>query len=221
MSSGTGALVLAGGVGARALPRDKLLVAGPDGRTMIGRVTAALAASRIDAVVIVTGHRPERIALACPGVALVVAGDHREGMAASLRRGIEEAVRLGWDGALVCLADMPLVTVATLDRLAGALHPDGGRPDAVVPMAGGRRGNPVRWDRRMFPALLALRGDAGARSLLQGPGCDVLAIETGDRGVLEDFDDPARLAWFESGCEPGSEPRSGPRSGPSLIGRGD
>jgi molybdenum cofactor cytidylyltransferase len=88
-------------------------------------------------------------------------------------------------------------------------------------MADGRRGNPVRWDRRMFPALLALRGDAGARSLLQGPGCDVLAIETGDRGVLEDFDDPARLAWFESGCEPGSEPRSGPRSGPSLIGRGD
>ncbi len=199
MNGPTGALVLAGGAGRRARPADKLLTAGPDGRTVLGRVLDALAASRIAPVLVVVGDRAERIAAACPGADLVFAHDHQEGIAASLRCGILAATDRGWGAALVCLGDMPLVRPATLALIAEAAHPDGRRPDAVVPLANRRRGNPVRWDRRMFGALLTLRGDRGAAMLLTRPGCDVLAVETGDPGALEDLDDAAALARFAAG----------------------
>jgi molybdenum cofactor cytidylyltransferase len=59
-----------------------------------------------------------------------------------------------------------------------------------VPAFRGRRGNPVLWDRRYFPDLLALEGDEGARPLLLTHAADVTLIETDDRGVVTDFDTP-------------------------------
>jgi molybdenum cofactor cytidylyltransferase len=194
-----GALVLAGGAGRRAAPLDKLLTRDPSGRAMINRTLQAVGGSRIDAVLLVLGHGAGRLRAACPGIAAVEAADHAEGIAASLRCGIAHAERSGWDAALVCLADMPLVASGTIDRLLGTWRGTFPRPDAVVPLAQGRRGNPVLWDRRMFPSLLDLHGDAGARSLLARADTRHVCVETDDEAVLEDFDTPARLALFAAG----------------------
>ena len=185
-----GALVLAGGAGRRARPWDKLLTRDRSGQPMIARTLGAVGASGADPVVLVLGHEAARIRVACPGAAFLHAADHAEGLAASLRCGI---------AALVCLGDMPLVLPATIDRLLGAWRAACPRPDAVLPVSNGCRGNPVLWDRRMFETLLGLRGDNGARALLDRPHHAVLAVETDDPGVLEDFDTPARLASFHAG----------------------
>ncbi len=194
-----GALVLAGGAGRRARPWDKLLTCDRSGRTMIARTLGAAGASGADPVLLVLGHDAARIRGACPGTASLYAADHAEGLAASLRCGVARAERDGWDAALVCLGDMPLVLPATLGRLIAAWGEARPRPDAVLPVANGRRGNPVLWDRRMFRPLLGLRGDVGARGVLDRPRTAVLAVETDDEGVLEDFDTPARLASFRAG----------------------
>lgn len=199
MSDRVGALVLAGGAGRRALPWDKLLTRDPSGRTMIARTLDATGASGADAVLLVLGNDADRLRDACPGTDWVHAPDHAEGLAASLRCGIARAERDGWDAALVCLGDMPLVLPATLRRLIGAWREARPRPDAVLPLSDGRRGNPVLWDRRMFPLLLELRGDSGARSVLDRPPTVVLALDTGDDAVLEDFDTPDALSCFRAG----------------------
>ncbi len=193
-----GALVLAGGAGRRARPWDKLLTRDPSGRTMIARTLGAAEASGADPVLLVLGHDAARLRSACPGAAFLHAADHAEGLAASLRCGVGQAQRDGWEAALVCLGDMPLVLPATLRRLIGNWREARPRPDAVLPLWNGRRGNPVLWDRRLFPSLLGLRGDAGARSLLDRPATAVLAVEAGDEAVLEDFDTPERLASFHA-----------------------
>jgi molybdenum cofactor cytidylyltransferase len=48
---------------------------------------------------------------------------------------------------------------ALVERHATTLSP------LVAPLTGGRRANPVLFDRRTFPDLLALTGDVGGRSL--------------------------------------------------------
>lgn len=196
MTAPVGALVLAGGAGRRAAPHDKLLAHDASGRTMIARTTAEAQASRLDQVLLVLGHDAGRIRAACPGVAFVVAGDHAEGLAASLRCGISHADAAGWGAALVCLGDMPLVSSSLLDRLLEAYRGAEPPPDAVVPLCRGVRGNPVLWDRRMFPQLRALSGDKGARCLLDAPHLRSLALETDDPAVLADFDTPDRVALF-------------------------
>jgi molybdenum cofactor cytidylyltransferase len=69
--------------------------------------------------------------------------------------------------------------------LAGAL--------AAAPVFQGRRGNPVLLGASLFPQLLALTGDAGARGVLQSLGDRLALIQSPDDGVLFDVDVPADL----------------------------
>lgn len=200
-----GGLILAGGAGTRAAPHDKLLAPDASGQPMIARTIAHARASRLDRLVVVLGHDADRIRRVIePGdpsslrsePSVAHAEDHAEGIAASLRCGIGWAVREDWDAAMICLGDMPLVTTTLIDRLIDTYTTATIRPDAVLPMVSGRRGNPVLWDRRLFPDLLSLTGDAGARSLLSRSTTRILPVESDETGALEDFDTPDRLAAF-------------------------
>lgn len=198
-----GGIVLAAGAGRRAAPHDKLLATDPQGHTMIARTLSAVCGSRLDAVALVLGHDAGRIRRALGPDAtptLVEAPDHAEGIAGSLRAGVAHATERQWDAALVCLADMPLVSAKLIDRLLLAFREAVPRPDVLVPLAGGRRGNPVLWNRSVFAELSSLRGDTGARTLLAQPTTRLLAVETGDPSILEDFDTPERLVLFSEGA---------------------
>jgi molybdenum cofactor cytidylyltransferase len=52
----------------------------------------------------------------------------------------------------------------------------------------GRRGNPVLVARALFPDLLALSGDVGARAILERLGDRLALVEAPDDGVLFDVD---------------------------------
>ena len=95
--------------------------------------------------------------------------------------------------AVVVLGDMPRIDAALLGRLAAAYRAAQPRPGAVVPVHGGRRGNPVLLDLAILASELeALTGDAGAgRSLARRD--DVIEIEGGP-GCLLDID---TLAAFD------------------------
>jgi molybdenum cofactor cytidylyltransferase len=87
---------------------------------------------------------------------------------------------------------MPRVKASTLRALISAAQTPGVK--AVVPAYAGRRGNPVLLKRALFPSIMALHGDSGARKLLDAAGEAVLVLEVDDPGVLADFDTPEALA---------------------------
>jgi molybdenum cofactor cytidylyltransferase len=66
-------------------------------------------------------------------------------------------------------------------------------PPIVAPVAGGRRGNPVLFDRRVFPALRALSGDEGGRSLLERWPWQAVEADAGEFAEVDRPDDMARL----------------------------
>ncbi|WP_243677810.1 NTP transferase domain-containing protein [Vulcanisaeta distributa] len=63
---------------------------------------------------------------------------------------------------------------------------------AVVPTHNGVRGNPVLIHRTLFPELMRLSGDVGAREILRGRA-DVCTVECGPE-VLIDIDTASDLA---------------------------
>lgn len=183
------AIVLAAGRSSR-MGHFKLLTDVGGAPLLLHAVRAAIG-SRARPVIIVTGNRAGDVAHAVRGLTATIVEntDYASGLASSLRVGLR-AVPEDCDGALVLLGDMPQVTHAQIDRLLEAFVP--GR--IVVPVHAGRRGNPVLWPREMFPRMLALEGDAGAKRLLEEFAAAVTEIEIPDPGIFEDIDTPEALA---------------------------
>ncbi len=86
--------------------------------------------------------------------------------------------------ALIALADMPLVLRQTYSLLQQAAAPD----RIVVPFFEEQRGNPVMIGSHFFAQLADLKGDSGARQLMQQhPEC-IDRLEVTDAGILRDVD---------------------------------
>jgi molybdenum cofactor cytidylyltransferase len=88
----------------------------------------------------------------------------------------------------VLLADQPLLQPETIDTLIDLYRRE--QPPIVVPRHAGQRGNPVLFDRRLFPELLAISGDQGARSVIQSHEHELRWLDTADGGILLDIDTP-------------------------------
>ena len=180
------AVVLAAGSGSR-FGGGKLTAAWGAGVLLEGALAAAYAAP-VRSVTVVIGAEAQAVAAAVRRfdrrTLVVQARDHAEGMAASLRAGIR-SLPADAAGAFVFLGDMPRVPTAVLGRMAEALAAGA---LAAAPVYRGRRGNPVLLARALFPELLALTGDAGARGVLQGLGDGLALVEAPDDGVLFDVD---------------------------------
>lgn len=192
-----GAILLAAGLGRRFGPAPKLL-AFLDGRPLVRHAAQAVLGSGLRPAVAVVGARAEAIRAALDGLGLDIVEnpDPSAGLAGSLRAGLV-AMPAEVDAVAVVLADMPGIRAAHLHALASAYEAAAPRPAAVVPVHGGRRGNPVLLNLRLLrPALEALEGDAGAGRLLRGRE-DVLEIP-GEPAHLLDVDTPEALAALGS-----------------------
>jgi len=190
------ALVLAAGASTR-MGGDNKLLCEIDGTTMIERAVRAAVDSRCSQVVVVTGWEADRVEAALGAVRaskpVTVARNpqHAAGLASSLRCALA-TVPATIDAALVLLADMPRIGAAHIDRLIEAF--DARAPAIVAAARNERRGHPVLWPRRYFPAIAALAGDKGARELLARHASEVRAVQFDTDAIFEDVDTPDELA---------------------------
>ncbi|MGO2145772.1 nucleotidyltransferase family protein [Serratia marcescens] len=96
-----------------------------------------------------------------------------------------------WQGWLIHLADMPFVGADVFRQVADAL-----RQHAIVrPCYAQQPGHPVGFSARLRKPLCQLRGDNGARELLQGAAVHLLPLE--HPGVVQDIDLPSQLPASE------------------------
>jgi molybdenum cofactor cytidylyltransferase len=160
-----GGIVLAAG-GASRFGSPKQL-AELDGVPLLQHaVDAMLAVPAIDPVVVVLGAEAQRVleAVDFGEAQIAVCGDWAEGMAASLRCGVEAVGDCDW--VILTLGDQPRVTpqviAAVLDHADSA--PTG--TAAVRATYEGVPGHPVALGRAILPQVAALTGDVGARELL-------------------------------------------------------
>ncbi|HWQ03896.1 MAG TPA: selenium cofactor biosynthesis protein YqeC [Longilinea sp.] len=117
------------------------------------------------------------------------------GQSTSIRLGLQ-SLPPNTGGAVFLLGDQPQIPAQLIqdlvDRHAATHAP------IIAPFVGGRRANPVLFDRCTFPDLLALEGDTGGRGLIAK--YPVEYIPWNDESILLDVDTPedyGRLLEFE------------------------
>lgn len=160
------ALVLAAG-GSRRLGRPKQLERWGD-VTLLEHVVATTREFPVDEVWVVIGADAAAVldGGGLDGCGVVENPEWEEGMASSLRAGLDALTRLSRaDAALIVLGDQPDVRREVVEEVVGAYRRT--RSQAVVPKYRYAWGNPVLVDRRLWPRLMSLSGDEGARRLLQ------------------------------------------------------
>jgi len=185
-------IVLAAGRSTRMGGPNKLL-AELDGKKLVRIATEQALASKATGVIVVTGHQAELVEQALAGldVKFVRNQDFAAGLASSVKAGIA-AVPPDADGAVICLGDMPLIDAGLIDRLIDDFSAERGHL-IVVPVADGRRGNPVLWSRRFFQELMTLDGDVGARHLIARHSEAVAEVAVQGEGAFLDIDTPQAL----------------------------
>ncbi|MDD9909259.1 MAG: nucleotidyltransferase family protein [Ahrensia sp.] len=184
-------IILAAGQ-SRRMGKDNKLTTIWQGAPLVRHVAEAALASRLQKVVVVTGHEREFVEAALPdGCLLTHNGDYEQGMAGSIRNG---QYRLqGYGPIMILLGDMPLITAEHIDMLIAA-YETSGRDDAIVVATSGCDwGNPVLFGKAHFAALKSLDGDVGARSVVNANADCVITVDIGD-AARRDFDTPDAFA---------------------------
>jgi len=191
MSAGVSAIVLAAGTSSRMGSQKQLLRIGA--KTLLQHTIDYVKASHVQEVVVVLGSAAEQIRgqVANGDVKVVINDAFQSGMGNSLQRGLAE---LGGQAAaaLVVLADQPLVRPETINRLIDEYRRH--KPQILIPMYRGFRGNPVLLDRSVFSEIAALNGDTGCRAIFGDHPGNIRKIEVDDPGVLLDADRPEDVA---------------------------
>lgn len=198
MSGQVWAVVLAAGQSRRmggGTPKVLELVGG---EPMVCRAVRAALRAGVDGVVVVAGPEPQRVAEAvrqaartAPAVPVQVRPNpgFASGMAGSLQQGLaslpDEA-----GAALVVLADQPLVGPELLRQVMQA-----GRHAcaAACRYPDGHPGPPCLLKRKLWPKVMNLQGDQGARTVLRELG-GRLALVACPPVELLDVDTPEQLA---------------------------
>lgn len=177
-----GAIILAAGE-ARRFGRNKLIEKVGD-KTIIERVLDAV--KDLDRIVIVGKYYKDLMPY-LENEVVVYNPNWNEGLSSSLKLGLR--FFSDYDGVLVLLGDMPLISSETIKRIISAFKEG---CSAVVPTYKGQRGNPVLISRKLFEKLKNLKGDIGARAILVEER-NVCEVECG-KEVIIDVDTPSDLA---------------------------
>ena len=179
MNAPVAAIVLAAGASRRLGQPKQLLLLG--GETLLARAIRLANEAGAARVFVVLGAHRETI---CANIAadiwnraaFVFNDNWEEGIASSIHAGLNALKDAAPNAAaLILTCDQPRLTAAHLRTLIDkfSAQPE---PSIVASTYAGVLGIPAVFPRSLFPDLLALSGDNGARLLLNHPRCPIIAL---------------------------------------------
>jgi molybdenum cofactor cytidylyltransferase len=181
------AVLLAAGESRRMGKFKQLLPLG--GKTFVECCADNLLASRVDDVIVVTGHREAdvRSAIGNRPVRFAHNPDYRDGMSSSIKRGID-AISKEAHACLIALADQPQIGADVINRVIEAYEQD--ETLIVIPAYEGRNGHPIILDLKLRDEILAIDPDEGLRQVVHAHSNEIVRVEISTDAVLTDFDFP-------------------------------
>lgn len=194
-------VVLAAGSATR-MGRNKLLL-DAGGQPLVLHVVNAAAEGGCHQVQAVYSDEAVRDAIG-GNATCVLNPDAASGQASSLRVGLQ-SVPEDMAAALLLLGDQPLVGARTIERLLRAWRREGARP-ATAATYGEKKDwrPPVLVDRLLFPDLMALTGDTGARSVFdRRPELLDTVVAAGREDDVDTPEDYAKIVRLFPRPEPG------------------
>ncbi len=154
------------------------------GRAAVRYCAETILSAGLCDLVVVTGANAGETEAALEGLPVRIARnpDPASDMAGSVRNGLN-ATDPESRHVLVCLADHPLVSVATIRTILDASQRDPVR--IVIPRYRGRRGHPTLFPRSIIREAF---GGQNLRGIINGHSAHVLEIDVDDEGIVLDMD---------------------------------
>ena len=187
----TAGIILAAGASTRfGRPKQLLKL---KGKYLIEWVLDAALASRLSHIVLVLGHAHQEILQALEQkighskLSVEINPDFNMGQSRSLFYGLSR-INDRIATVMFLLADQPLVDAATLDFLLNSCIASD--KDICVPTFEGQKRNPCIFKKAIFPQIMKVTGDIGARQIIKANPDRVLEVEIDKPHFFLDVDTP-------------------------------
>lgn len=175
-------------------PQTHKLFSRFQGITLLRRSAVIATQSNAASVFVVTGGLHDKMELELAGIEVnFVRNPYWEsGIASSIKAGWDASYKCGYDGIMIMLADMPLITIEDLDVLIATFVACDGA-SIVRASHHAKPGNPVIFPRTLNFGIMKLEGDVGARGLVSGSSLGLIDVELGLGAILDvDTDEQIR-----------------------------
>ncbi len=179
-----GILIVAAGQSKRLGAPKQLLTF--EGETLINRLIGLVKNSTSFPITLVLGANAKAIEdqLTETELTIVLNNEWEEGMASSIRTGITHILKQGstTEGIMILVCDQPFLTEDHIKNLF-EIQQSSGLPLAACYYAG-VIGTPALFHQSIFPELLELKGDIGAKSIIKKRESEVAKLHF-DKGVID------------------------------------
>ena len=191
----TAGIILAAGQSRRMGDLNKMTML-VDEKPMVRHVVDAALGSRLDTVMVVTGHEKRAVEGVLAGTALqfVHNPNFEKGLSTSLTAGVA-SLKADIDVCLILLGDMPFIRADMINAMLELQQANSG--SIITATHEGKRGNPVLWPRAYFDELRTVSGDKGAREILQRNQSNIIEVEIGEAASI-DLDTTEAIDTFTS-----------------------
>ena len=175
----TAGIILAAGASTR-FGEPKQLLRLKD-KCLLEWVLDAALKSELNRIVLVLGYAHQKILqvlgdqLQHPKLLVAINPQYEKGQSLSLHTGLSK-VKDDYPAVMFLLGDQPMLNTATINVLLERFWAD--KKDICVPIYRGKRKTPTIFRRRFYTQLMDIKGDKGARQLIDDNPDQVLAVET-------------------------------------------
>lgn len=175
-------VIMASGFSKR-MNRDKLVMKIGD-KTLIERVIETCLQSKLSEIIVI--YRTDGVKSIADkfNIKTVFNKNAKEGQSASVKLGIQNASS-STRGIMFIVGDQPFLDVDTVELLIDEFQ---NSEDIIIPLYGGKKGNPIIFPRRVFDDFNSLEGDVGGREVIRKNLDEVRYIEVKNHRAGRDMD---------------------------------
>ena len=178
------AILLAAGKSVRMKGENKLIKK-INGIPMLKHSVQNILDSNIDEIIIVVGFQSESVKKIIDKnkkIKFIFNKDFETGMASSIKIGLEN-LSTKTENFFISLADMPTVNMNIYNELIKFKD----KKEIIVPIYKGQQGNPVLFSVLMKNKIKNIKGDIGAKKILEINKEKILNVEINDECIKKDF----------------------------------
>ena len=178
------AILLAAGQSKRMNGENKLTKE-IQGIPLIKHSVKNILASSINELIVVLGYQKEIIEKLIgkhEKIKFVFNKDFESGMASSIKVGLNHLSKKA-ESFFVCLGDMPMINKEIYNQLICQRN----KKDIIVPTYNDIQGNPVLFSKLMKSSIMTVKGDFGAKKILEQNKDKILKLEINDINITKDF----------------------------------
>ena len=180
------AILLAAGQSKR-MGGDNKLIKKYNKKYLINHIIDTLIKSKVDKIIVVLGFQSSKvrkITIKNKKINFVYNKNYKSGMASSIKTGLKRVSKKNI-GFLIVQADMPLISKNIINSICYAIKNN--KKEIIAPTYKGKIGNPVGFKISIIKKLNKIRGDYGAKKMIQKNKIKLALIKVRSKSILKNF----------------------------------